>query len=95
MGTGPGADHVNGGLARDPVKGVAQCLAIQGDDLSGRQIPGGLNPADKAVLEFQRVQASQDPGKGVMGRNAIMEEFDSCAERNGLIWPARGSQREE
>ena len=71
IGAGPGTHHVNGGSARGAVKGVAQGLAVDGNDLSLGEIPDSLNPVDEAVLELPRVQASKDTGKGIMGRDPI------------------------
>ena len=48
----PGADHVNGRLAAGDVKAPTESLAIDGHDLTGRDLVQGGNPTQQARLEL-------------------------------------------
>ena len=58
-------------LARPPVVGAAQGLAIHGNHLSLGQPVDAAHPCPEAVPEAVRVDAGKHPGKGVGAGDAI------------------------
>ena len=71
VGRGPGADQVDGPLARIAVVGTPYRLAVDGHHFPGDQVGHRLGPGHEALLELLRVQPGEDVAEGVVGRDAV------------------------
>ncbi len=97
--TGLGAHPAHRLLCRGGIKGATQGFAIDGHQFT---IDGGAErgqPALDAAQQTTRVQASEDPAKGVVRRNAVGQFEELAKERRlgfgkaGNINPAVGAAK--
>lgn len=76
---GPGAHHVDGRLRRRPIKGMPQCFTVNRHDIATGEIAQRRRPRQKALRQFVRGQARQDPPKRLMPGNAMGSVQDLSA----------------
>jgi hypothetical protein len=74
IGGGIGTDHVNGRRSILTVIGTAQGFAIDSDQGAIGVLVNGLSPPHKGGLKRLWFDAGDDPGNGVMDRNAVFKQ---------------------
>ena len=70
---GPGADHVDGRLARGGVEAAAQGLAVDGHDLARRDLVQVSDPTQEARLELGGLDGSQNRVEPIVRRDAGLQ----------------------